>query len=127
MHVDSRVFVLCCHTTVAALVSTGKPVLKSPNPPEHGLLDIPRPVSDAPLGGSSLPKDHGSESFFVPQNKTKKKGLCTEMLLEEEDTDCRNVSLSKKHDFLLDCGVVLASEHELKNHSDGRTVVSRGL
>lgn len=126
MHVDSRVFVLCCHTTAAALVSTGKPVLKSPNPPEHGLLDIPRPVSDAPLGGSSLPKDHGSESFFVPQNKTKK-GLCTEMLLEEEDIDCRNVSLSKKHDFLLDCGVVLVSEHELKNHSDGRTVVSRGL
>lgn len=86
-------------------------------------LTSPRPVSDAPLGGSSLPKDHGSESFFVPQNKTKK-GLCTEMLLEEEDTDCRNVSLSKKHDFLLDCGVVLVSEHELKNHSDGRTVVS---
>ena len=71
MHVDSRVFVLCCHTTVAALVSTGKPVLKSPNPLNTVSLTS-CPVSDAPLGGSWLPKDHGYERFLC---STKKKRI----------------------------------------------------
>lgn len=33
MQLDSGVFGLCCHATEAALVSTGYPVLESPNPP----------------------------------------------------------------------------------------------